>query len=113
MKNNQTSLRFQSMFWIIKLHQFISHLRLASKKQRQENYVLKCKFIQSCSLIFSIYIILKFQKLKLAVAGSQVVGLVPLKVMLDAAEYYINKEDLFIVEEDQKLRLVGKYIKIL
>ena len=46
------------------------------------------------------------KKLKLAVAGSQVVGLVPLKVMLDAAHYYMDKEDLFIVEEDQKIRLV-------
>ncbi|XP_028395234.1 formimidoyltransferase-cyclodeaminase-like isoform X2 [Dendronephthya gigantea] len=46
------------------------------------------------------------KKLKLAIAGSQVVGLVPLKVMLDAADYYMAKEDLFIVNEDQKLRLV-------
>jgi hypothetical protein len=44
----------------------------------------------------------------LAIAGSQVVGLVPLKVMLDAADYYMAKEDLFIVDEDQKLRLVRK-----
>ena len=44
----------------------------------------------------------------MAIAGSQVVGLVPLKVMLDAADYYMAKEDLFIVDEDQKLRLVRK-----
>lgn len=33
------------------------------------------------------------------------VGLVPLKAMLDAAEYYIKKEDLIILEEDQKVHL--------
>ncbi|XP_046846404.1 formimidoyltransferase-cyclodeaminase-like [Xenia sp. Carnegie-2017] len=46
------------------------------------------------------------KKLNLPITGSQVVGLIPLKVMFDAANYYIAKEDLFIVEEDQKLRLV-------
>lgn len=46
------------------------------------------------------------KNLNLAIAGSQVVGLVPLKVMLDAADYYMKKENLFIIEEDQKIRLV-------
>ncbi|XP_031551807.1 formimidoyltransferase-cyclodeaminase-like isoform X2 [Actinia tenebrosa] len=43
---------------------------------------------------------------KLGVCGSQVVGLVPLDAILRAADYYIKKEDLFIVEQDQKIRLV-------
>ncbi len=43
--------------------------------------------------------------LNLAVAGSEIVGLVPLQAMLMAAEYYIEKENLFIYEEDQKIRL--------
>ena len=47
------------------------------------------------------------KELNLAVVGSQIVGLVPLKAMLDTAEYYMEKENLFILEEDQKLRLVG------
>ena len=47
------------------------------------------------------------QELKLAVCGSQIVGLVPLEAMLLAADYYIEKEDLFIVGEDQKIRLVS------
>ena len=37
--------------------------------------------------------------------GSEVVGLVPLKAMLDAADYYIEKEGLFILHEDQKVHL--------
>ena len=32
-------------------------------------------------------------------------GLVPLKALLDAADYYIEKEKLFILEEDQKVHL--------
>ena len=44
-------------------------------------------------------------KLKIAVAGSQIVGVVPLQAILQAAEYYIEKEGLFILEEDQKVRL--------
>ncbi|NXB99259.1 FTCD cyclodeaminase, partial [Orthonyx spaldingii] len=46
------------------------------------------------------------QELNLPVVGSQLVGLVPKKAMLDAAEFYIKKEKLFILEEEQKIRLV-------
>ena len=42
----------------------------------------------------------------MAVVGSQVVGLVPLKAMLEAAEHYAANENLFLLEEDQKIRLV-------
>ncbi|MBU3917437.1 glutamate formimidoyltransferase [bacterium] len=45
-------------------------------------------------------------KLKIAVTGSEIVGLIPLDAMLMAADYYIKKEDLFVLEEDQKIRLV-------
>ncbi len=44
-------------------------------------------------------------KLKIAVAGSQIVGVVPLEAVLQAAEYYIEQEGLFILDEDQKVRL--------
>ena len=44
--------------------------------------------------------------MNLAVIGSQIVGLVPLSAMLQAADYYMQKENLFILEEDQKIRLV-------
>jgi glutamate formiminotransferase/formiminotetrahydrofolate cyclodeaminase len=44
-------------------------------------------------------------ELHLPVTGSEVVGLVPLKAMLDAANYYIKKEGLFVLDEDQKVHL--------
>src|SRR5262249_29130319 len=43
---------------------------------------------------------------KLAVAGSEIVGLVPRQALLTAAEHYIRAEDLFLVDERQKMRLV-------
>ncbi len=45
------------------------------------------------------------RELNLAAAGSELVGLVPLEAMLMAAEYYIEKENLFILDEGQKIRL--------
>ena len=44
--------------------------------------------------------------LHLGVAGSELVGLIPLQAMLMAAEHYIAKESLFILDERQKIRLV-------
>jgi glutamate formiminotransferase / formiminotetrahydrofolate cyclodeaminase len=44
--------------------------------------------------------------LNLAVAGSELVGLIPLQAVLMAAEHYIAKEGLFIPDERQKIRLV-------
>lgn len=46
------------------------------------------------------------KELNLAVCGSELVGLIPLEAMLMAAEYYIEKENLFIIDEKQKIRLV-------
>ncbi|XP_069577308.1 formimidoyltransferase-cyclodeaminase [Brachyistius frenatus] len=46
------------------------------------------------------------EDLKLALVGSQVVGLVPLKALLDAADFYIQRDRLFIIEEEHKVRLV-------
>ncbi|XP_033761835.1 formimidoyltransferase-cyclodeaminase-like isoform X2 [Pecten maximus] len=46
------------------------------------------------------------QELNLAVVGSQIVGLVPLEAIIQVADYYMEKDNLFILEEDQKLRLV-------
>ncbi len=43
--------------------------------------------------------------LNVAVTGSEIVGVVPLEAMLMAADYYIEKENLFILDEDQKIRL--------
>lgn len=41
----------------------------------------------------------------MAISGSEIVGLVPLGAILQAAEFYMVKENLMIVEEDQKVRL--------
>uniref|UniRef100_A0A8C5C9K0 Formimidoyltransferase-cyclodeaminase n=1 Tax=Gadus morhua TaxID=8049 RepID=A0A8C5C9K0_GADMO len=46
------------------------------------------------------------QALRLPVVGSQVVGLLPLKALLDAADFYIQRDQLFILEEEHKVRLV-------
>jgi glutamate formiminotransferase/formiminotetrahydrofolate cyclodeaminase len=45
-------------------------------------------------------------EINVAVAGSELVGLVPLEAMLQAADYYMEKENLFIIDEEQKIRLV-------
>jgi glutamate formiminotransferase/formiminotetrahydrofolate cyclodeaminase len=44
-------------------------------------------------------------ELNVGVAGSEIVGLVPLEAILMAADYYMEKEDLFILDERQKVRL--------
>ncbi len=44
--------------------------------------------------------------LNVGVAGSEIVGVVPRDAILMAADHYIRKEDLFILDEDQKVRLV-------
>lgn len=43
--------------------------------------------------------------LGVGVAGSEVVGIVPLEALLLAADYYIEQESLFVYEEEQKIRL--------
>eukprot|EP00112_Aurelia_sp_Birch-Aquarium-sp1_P025141 Seg822.2 transcript_id=Seg822.2/GoldUCD/mRNA.D3Y31 product=Formimidoyltransferase-cyclodeaminase protein_id=Seg822.2/GoldUCD/D3Y31 len=45
------------------------------------------------------------EEINVGICGSEVVGLVPLKSILMAADYYIEKENLFIMEEKQKVRL--------
>ncbi len=45
-------------------------------------------------------------QLNIATAGTELVGLVPLEAMLMAADYYMNKENLFLLDEDQKIKLV-------
>jgi glutamate formiminotransferase / formiminotetrahydrofolate cyclodeaminase len=46
------------------------------------------------------------KEMNLAAAGSELVGLIPLEAMLMAADYYTQKENLFIIDEKQKIRLV-------
>lgn len=49
------------------------------------------------------------QEMNLAVCGSQIVGLVPLQSILDAANYYVKRDSLFLLEEDQQIRLVSPH----
>lgn len=51
------------------------------------------------------------QELKLPVVGSQIVGLIPLKALLDAADFYIHRDELFILEEEHKVRLVSMKLR--
>lgn len=46
------------------------------------------------------------EELRLPVVGSQIVGLIPLKALLDTADFYIRRDGLFIIEEEHKVRLV-------
>jgi len=46
------------------------------------------------------------EELNLAVIGSQIVGLVPLCSLMEAADFYMEQNNLFILEEDQKMKLV-------
>ncbi|XP_074482787.1 formimidoyltransferase-cyclodeaminase [Sebastes fasciatus] len=46
------------------------------------------------------------EELKLPVVGSQIVGLIPLKAVLDSADFFILRDRLFILEEEHKVRLV-------
>jgi len=59
--------------------------------------------------VLPVYVLLYFlsaQDLNLPVVGSQVVGLVPLKALLDSADFYIKRDQLFILQEEHKVRLV-------
>ncbi len=47
----------------------------------------------------------KAAELNIGVAGSEIVGIVPKESLLMAADYYIEQENLFIYEEEQKIRL--------
>ena len=38
--------------------------------------------------------------------GSQLVGLVPLAALLAVADHYISRENLLVLDEDQKVELL-------
>lgn len=46
------------------------------------------------------------KQLKLPLIGSQIVGMIPISALIDAANYFIKKESLFILDEDQMIKLV-------
>ncbi len=45
-------------------------------------------------------------ELNVGIAGSELVGLIPLEALMMAADYYMQKENLFIIDEEQKIKLV-------
>lgn len=47
----------------------------------------------------------KAAEIRVGVAGSEIVGLIPLQALLLAADYYIEEEGLFVYQEDQKVLL--------
>jgi glutamate formiminotransferase/formiminotetrahydrofolate cyclodeaminase len=44
--------------------------------------------------------------LRVSLCGSQIVGLVPLEAILLAADYYIKRDGLLVLDEDKKVKLV-------
>lgn len=46
------------------------------------------------------------KELNVGLAGSEIVGLIPIEAMLMAADHFIEKENLFVLDEDQKIKLV-------
>ena len=73
------------------------------------NCVVNCEILDSsvCNLSEIYEQIQKYAAdQSIAVAGSHVVGSLPLNSLLDAADFYIKKENLFIVKEQQKIRFV-------
>ena len=44
--------------------------------------------------------------MQVATCGSEIVGLIPLESILMAADYYIKKENILVLEESQKVKLV-------
>lgn len=44
--------------------------------------------------------------------GSQIVGLIPLKALLDTADFYIQRDGLLVVEEEHKIRLVRQLLAL-
>ncbi|CAK8672361.1 formimidoyltransferase-cyclodeaminase-like [Clavelina lepadiformis] len=46
------------------------------------------------------------QDLNLPVVGSEIIGLVPLQEILDAANFYVKRDNLFVLDEKSKVQLV-------
>ena len=63
-----------------------------------------CVCVCTHATLFKI-ISVSLQELKLGVVGSEVVGMIPLRPLLMAADYFIEKEGLFVIQEQQKIRL--------
>lgn len=47
------------------------------------------------------------KELNVATCGSQIVGLIPLEAILATADYFMKKDNLLILDEDKKVKLVN------
>lgn len=45
-------------------------------------------------------------ELRVSLCGSQIVGLIPLDAILMAADHYIQKEGLLVLDEEKKVKMV-------
>jgi len=79
---------------------FVEEYNMAQVSINMTNYLVSPPHI-----VFE-QVLKEAKKLKVGIAGSELVGLIPLGAILMAADYYIKKENLFIIEEDQKIKLV-------
>jgi len=79
---------------------YVNEYNMAQVSMNLDNYKISPPHIafEECAI--------DAREMNLAVCGSELVGLIPLEAMLMAAEYYIQKENLFILDEMQKIRLV-------
>lgn len=48
------------------------------------------------------------REINVSTCGSQIVGLIPLEAILASADYYIKKDNLLILEEENKVKLVSQ-----
>jgi len=78
---------------------YVSEYNMAQVSMNLDNFKITPPHIafEECAI--------EAKEMNLAVCGSELVGLIPLEAMLMAAEYYIDKENLFILDERQKIRL--------
>lgn len=45
------------------------------------------------------------KEINVGIVGSEIVGLLPLRALLQAADYYISRDGLMMLEEEHKVRL--------
>ncbi|OGU39611.1 MAG: glutamate formimidoyltransferase [Ignavibacteria bacterium GWB2_35_12] len=79
---------------------FVEEYNMAQVSINMTNYLVSPPHI-----VFE-QVLKEAKALNVGIAGSELVGLMPLGAILMAADYYIKKENLFIIEEDQKIKLV-------
>ena len=65
----------------------------------------KVHYLLKSAIVFKIAIQELLPNKKLS-TGSHVVGSIPLQALIKAADYYIEKEKVFLIKEQQKIRFI-------